>query len=127
GLVESVQERRDIVSVHRQRIPPEATPPGAVGLYVVLQKGGIALAETVDIDDRAEVIELKMHGELGRFPVGALDGFAIAHQDIGGGKAACRMTASGRSGGRKTEDPQTSRFILETGDDLRGGRQGDSP
>ena len=69
--------------VHWQDVPPEAAPSSAVRLDVVLQDGGIALAKAVDIDDRAEVIELKMHCELGRFPVRAFDRFAVTHQDIG--------------------------------------------
>jgi hypothetical protein len=37
------------------------------------------------------------------------------------------MSAPGCGRGTDAEDPQTSRLILETGDDLRGGWQGDSP
>src|SRR5207244_12389043 len=68
--------------VHWQDVPSETAPSSTVRLDVVLQDGGIALAKAVDIDDRAEVIELKMHCELGRFPVRAFDRFAVTPQDI---------------------------------------------
>ena len=124
-LVECVQERLDVVPIHWQRVPPEAAPPSAVGLDVVLQEGGIALAETVDIDDRAEVIELKMHCQLGRFPVGALDGFAISHQDIGAGAGmiqalgiqrdpdAGRQALAQRAGGHVHEIQPRSRMAFQ--------------
>ena len=69
--------------VNHQRLPPKACPPGAITLHVVLQHRGIALTESIDIDNGTEVIQPMMARDLSRFSYGSLDGFSIAHQDVG--------------------------------------------
>ena len=68
--------------VHHQRLPAKASPPGAITLHVVLQHGGIALTESIDIDNGTEVIQTMIARDFSRLPYGSLDGFSIAHQDV---------------------------------------------
>src|SRR5579883_229884 len=74
------EELGDVVAVDDEGLPAEGFPALAVDLHVVLEHGGLALAEAVDVDGGAEVIEVVERGPLGGFPDGAFGGFAIAHE-----------------------------------------------
>ena len=54
--------------VNHQRLPAEAGPPGAITLHVVLQHGGIALTQSIDIDNGTEVIQAMIARDFNRFP-----------------------------------------------------------
>src|SRR5215212_9170594 len=64
-------------------MPPEAIPTGAVGLHVMLQHGGIALAQSIDIYNGAKIIEFVMPRDIGSFPHRALHRFPISHEHVG--------------------------------------------
>ncbi len=49
----------------------------------MLQHRWIALTESIDVDDGAEIIQLVVAREFRGFPIRALDWFAVAHQHIG--------------------------------------------
>src|SRR5262245_32437405 len=49
----------------------------------MLEHSRIALTESIDIDNGTEIIQFMMASNLGGFPHGSLDGFSIAHQDVG--------------------------------------------
>ena len=49
----------------------------------MLQHGRIALPQTVHVHDRAEIVQSSLSAHFRRFPHRSLDGFAVAHQDIG--------------------------------------------
>ena len=50
---------------------------------VVAELGRLALAERVDVDDGAEVVQLVVRGRVGRFPDRAFGNLAVAEQDVG--------------------------------------------
>ena len=69
--------------VNHQRLPAKAGPSGSITLHVMLQHGGIALTESIDIHNGTEVIQAMMAREFSRFPYGSFNRFSIAHQDVG--------------------------------------------
>ena len=113
--------------VNHQRLPAKAGPPGAIGLHVVLQHGGIALTQSIDIDNGTEVIQAMIARDFNRFPYGSLDGFSITHQDVGsvvelvdiprieGYSNTDRQSLPERAGGHVHERQAGSRVAFEIG------------
>ena len=81
------------MAVDNHGMPTETGPAGSIAFHIVFQHRGIALAESVDIDDGAEIIESVMARNVGRFPDRPFDGFSIPHQDVG--SIACLVDAFG--------------------------------
>ena len=65
------------------RVPAEARPAPLMRLHVVLELRRAALTERVDVDDRAERVELVERGHRGRLPHRAFGGLAVTHQHVG--------------------------------------------
>ena len=65
-LLERLEERRMIMSVHDDRVPPKARPARPQFLRVVLVHRRTGLAEPVHVEDRTEVVEPIALGELHR-------------------------------------------------------------
>ena len=68
GLTVGREQCGDVVSIHYQRLPAEGLPASFVDLHVVLQHGGLAPAEAVDVDGGAHVAQAPMADPLGGFP-----------------------------------------------------------
>ena len=64
-------------------VKAETLHSDSVGLHVVLQGRRIRLAEAVDVDDGAKVVQLVEASEVESFPDVALHGLAVAHQAKG--------------------------------------------
>jgi len=64
-------------------VPAEGRPAVGDRLRVVAELGGLALAERVDVDDRAEVVEPMVQRGAGRFPDRALGHLPVAEQHVG--------------------------------------------
>ena len=82
-LRERVEDLLHVVAVDHDGVPAEAGPATAVSLHVVAVLRRAALTEPVDVDDRAERVELVEVGHRRRFPHRPFRGFAIAHQHVG--------------------------------------------
>ena len=76
GRVDGAGERpidgRDIVSVDLDRLPAEGLRPATVGVEIPLVHRRARLAQTVDVDDRGEVVEAVEAGLLEGLPHRAL-------------------------------------------------------
>ena len=73
----------DVMPVDDDRVPAEGAPAAGELLQIVSELRGAALAETVDVGDRADRVELEELAHLRRFPDRALGRFAVAHQRVG--------------------------------------------
>lgn len=50
--------------------------------HVMLQRGGLGLAQPVDVEDDHQVVQLVVAGEVQRLPDAALGRFAVAHEAV---------------------------------------------
>ncbi len=118
-----------VMPVDDDDVPAEGFPARAVGGHVVLEHGGAALAQAVDIDDGDEVVELVVGGHRGRFPHRALGGLAVAHHHVDalvalvelghrGHAHADRQALAERAGGDVHERQRYGGMALEIGVDL---------
>lgn len=58
----------NIMTIDDDRVEPEGVKPLAVGLHVVLQRGGVGLTETVHVEDNTEVGQVVVAGKVKGFP-----------------------------------------------------------
>ena len=62
----------DVVAVDHDRVPAEGAPAGGDAFHVVAELGRLALPERVDVDDRAQVVELVVRGRRRPLPTPSL-------------------------------------------------------
>ena len=55
--LEGRQQRADIMPIHDDGMPAESSPACAVGLHIMLQHRGVALSQSIDVDDGAEIVQ----------------------------------------------------------------------
>ena len=79
-LVEGRADRLDVVPVDRDRVPAERLRAAHVAVEVPADHGLAGLAEAVDVEDRAEVVELVVARVLERLPHRALGHLGVAAQ-----------------------------------------------
>ena len=72
-----------VVPVNLLRAPAEGLEALLVGVEVVAERGGLALAEPVHIHHGNQIVQLVSARQRSRFPHGAFRAFAVAEQDIG--------------------------------------------
>ncbi len=92
GLVQCREHGRDVVAVDDDGVPAEGAPAVGERLHVVPPHRRAALAERVDVGEAAEVVEVIMLRDVGRFPDGAFGRFAVAQQHVG---AVLRLDPAG--------------------------------
>ena len=78
-----MEQRLDVMAVHDQRVPAERVPARGNLVHLVLELRVPALAERVDVDDAAEVVELVIEGDVRRFPHRAFRHLAVAEEHVG--------------------------------------------
>ena len=88
-----VADLAHVVAVHHRGLPPEGIQPLLVDVDVVLVHRGAALAEAVDVDDRAQVVQPVEGRELRGLPHRALRGLAVAEQRVDPPRLAVRPRA----------------------------------
>ena len=117
------------MAVDRDRVPAERLPAADELVDVVLPLRRAALAEAVDVGDRAEVVELVEGRDVRRLPDRAFGGLAVAEQHVGAvvGVDAPRVQRHADAGaeplpersGRDVDERQPRRrMALEIGGDL---------
>ena len=71
------------MAVDDDRVPLERFPSRGDFVHVVAELRVLTLAERVDVDDRAQIIELVIHRDVGRFPHRSFGHFTVAKQHVG--------------------------------------------
>lgn len=56
------------MTIDDDRVEAESLEPFAVNFHVVLQRSWLALSEPIDVEDRAQIVEIVVRGEVKRFP-----------------------------------------------------------
>ena len=79
---ERVEQRLDIVPVDDDRVPAERVPAPLDLRHVVIELCRTALAQTVDVDDGAQVVELVELRDVRRFPHRTFSDLAVAEERI---------------------------------------------
>ena len=67
-LLEGFKKFADVMSIDDKSVPSEGRPALLINVHMVLKHGGLTLAETIHIDDRAEIIDLVMERHFSRLP-----------------------------------------------------------
>jgi hypothetical protein len=128
-VAEGLEERRDVVPVHHQRLPAERAPADGQRVHVVLEHGRAALAQPVDVDHGAQVVETVVGPQRGGLPHRTLGRLAVSQQHVGAGRGsrAARVERHAErgtdalaqgSGGDVYERQTRRRVALEVGRDL---------
>ena len=78
----AVEKLLDIVTVHLDRVPAEGRPPIGDRFRVVIELRRLTLAETIDVNDHAQIVEPMVQGGVGRLPHRAFRHFPVAKQHI---------------------------------------------
>ena len=124
-----MQQRLDVVAIDDERVPAERVPARGNLVHLVLELRVAALAERVDVDDAAEVVELVIERDVRRFPHRAFGHLAVAEEHVGpvvGSDAARverrahrRANALAERAGRDVDKRQPRRrMAFEVGVDL---------
>ena len=79
---ERVEQRLDIVPVDDDRVPAERVPAPLDLRHVVIELCRTALAQTVDVDDGAQIVELVELRDVRRFPHRTFSDLAVAEERI---------------------------------------------
>jgi len=72
----------DVVAVDNDGVEAKSVEPFAVDLHVVLERCRFRLAQSVDVEDGAQVVQLVVAGKMQGFPNRALGAFTIADQAV---------------------------------------------
>ena len=80
---EHFEDLIEVVPVNLLRAPAKGLEALLVGVQVMAQRGGLALAEPVHVHHRNQVVQVVEARQRGRFPHRALGAFAVAEQDVG--------------------------------------------
>ncbi len=119
----------DVVPVDDEGVPTERLELSGENARVAPVHGFLGLAETIDVDDGAEVLETEMGAGVGRFPDRSLRALAVPHDDENppgrfselhgrGHPHPDRKALSERAGGRLDPFHSGRRMPLENGIDL---------
>lgn len=73
----------DVVAVDDDRVEAEALDAFAIRVHVVLQQSRLRLAQTVDIEDGAQIVQIVVRGEIQRLPDRAFGALAVADDAVG--------------------------------------------
>ena len=96
-----------IVAIDLDGVPAECLEAGGIGAGVPAVHGLTTLAETVDVNDGGEVVELPEGGVLGGLPHGALRHLAIAAEDPHAvGQLVETLTSEGDANGNRETLPE---------------------
>ena len=76
-------QRLDVVPVDDERVPAERVPARGNLVHLVLELRVAALAERVDVNDAAEVVELVVERDVSRFPDRTFGHLAVAEEHVG--------------------------------------------
>ena len=134
GCRERRQNGLGVVPVDRQRLPAEGGEAGAVRLGIVAVHRALALAETVDVDDGDQVVELLVRRQRRRLPHRAFGGLAVAEQHVDSRRVALalerqrradahRESLAERSGGRDRAGEPGRGMALEIAVDAAQSQQ----
>ncbi len=129
-----VADLAHVVAVHHRGLPSEGVEPLLVDVDVVLVHRRAALAEAVDVDDRAQVVEPVEGRELRGFPHRALGRLAVAEERVDAARLAVALAGPGhprcraqplaeRPRGHAHPGDQRSGMPLERARDLAQGEQ----
>ena len=106
---EDLEDFLGIVPIDFLGAPAEGLEAFFVGVEVVAQGGRLALAETVDIHDGDEVVQLMMAGQGSGFPDRAFGAFPIAEQDV------CAVVQAVQAGAQGHADPDAEPLAERAG------------
>ena len=81
--MEGLAKFDNIVSVHNHRVESKALQSLAILFHVMLQRCGVTLAQSVDVEDGAEVVKLVEAGKVERLPDVSLHRLAISNEAVG--------------------------------------------
>src|SRR5262249_40052264 len=80
---ERIEQRVDVMAIHDDGMPAKSTPAARELIHVVLPHRRAALAECIDVDHAAEVVQFVDRGEIGRLPDRSFSRFAITEKNVG--------------------------------------------
>ena len=94
--MEGLADGFNVMAVHNNGMPSERLHPGTVDVDVVLEGGGLALSESVHVDDSNEVVKTVVASKGGSLPDTTLGTLPITHHTVdtvaGGGIKRDHMT-----------------------------------